>query len=103
MIERHHFLRLHEPYRSPEQRRETARRIAEALTELPGVLSLRWGLPADENAGKDWDLSLTICFQSLADVETYRAHRDHRRFVDEYLAPRLAEKKIWNFEVPTNS
>ena len=103
MIERYHFLRLREPYRSPEQRRDTAQRIAQALSELPGVLSLRCGVPADDDAGKAWDLSLTICFQSLADVEAYRAHPDHRRFVDEYLAPRLADKKIWNFEVSPSS
>lgn len=103
MIERHHFLRLREAFQSPAGRRETAQRISQNLSNLPGVLSLRTGLPADEEAGAAWDLSLTICFESLADVEAYRAHPDHRRFVDEYLAPRLADKKIWNFEVSPSS
>ena len=36
--------------------------------------------------------------RALADVEPSSAHAEHRRFVDEFLAPRVEVKKGWSFE-----
>jgi hypothetical protein len=32
------------------------------------------------------------------EIDSYRAHPEHRRFVDEFLGPRLEVKKGWNFD-----
>ena len=98
-IERHHYFRLTDAFSNPEARQETVRRTIEALQSLPMVRSISGGVPADEHAQDAWDLFLTIRFDGLDDVDAYRAHPDHRRFVDEFLGPRIAVKKIWNFVV----
>ena len=36
---------------------------------------------------------------TLADADAYRAHPEHRRFVDEFVAPRCEVRKAWSFEV----
>ena len=35
---------------------------------------------------------------SLEDVDPYREHPVHRSYVDDFLKPRLAVLKAWNFE-----
>ncbi len=99
MIERHHYFRLIEAYATPEGREDTARRTIAALSSLPGVLAISAGLPADDHAEAAWDLAVTVRFASLEDVEAYRVNADHRRFVDDVLAPRIDVKKIWNFTI----
>jgi len=99
MIERHHYFRLKRPHATPEGRADTARRTRETLSRLPGVLAVTVGLPADEHAAAGWDLAVTLRFSSLDDVERYRADPEHRRFVDEVLAPRIEVKKVWNFTI----
>lgn len=99
MVERHHYFRLKPAHATQEARAETAGQILEALTPLPGVLGVTVGLPADEHAEAGWDLTVTVRFASLEDVEAYRADPAHRRFVDEVLAPRIDVKKIWNFTI----
>ena len=58
-----------------------------------------FGAPIDETSEGSWDLSIALCFESLEDVATYVADPDHRRYVDEYLKPKLAVLKAWNFEL----
>jgi len=99
MIERHHYFRLKEAHATAAGRADTARQSLDALAKIPGVLAITVGLPADEHAEAAWDLTITMRFASLDDIETYRAHPDHRRFVDEVLGPRIAVKKIWNFTI----
>lgn len=99
MIERHHYFRLTEPHAKGEARAEVARRTREALAPLSGVLAVTVGLPADEDAEAAWDLTVTVRFASLENVAKYRADPAHRRFVDEFLAPKIAVKKIWNFVI----
>lgn len=99
MIERHHYFRLKEAHATPEGRADTARRSLDALSKLPGVLAMTVGLPADDHAEAAWDLTITMRFASLDDIETYRADPDHRKFVDEVLGPRIDVKKIWNFTI----
>ena len=103
MIERHHYFRLKESHATPEGRADTAQRTQVALAGLPGVLAVTVGTPADDHAEAAWDLAVTVCFASLEDIEAYRAHPDHRRFVDEVLGPRIDVKKIWNFTVVDGS
>jgi hypothetical protein len=98
MIERYVFIKLTGEYATPEGRAAVAER-SRGLSELAGVRSLRLGLPADERAAAAWDLSMVLCFDDLEAVERYRGHREHRAYVDEFLAPRTAAIKVWNFTV----
>jgi antibiotic biosynthesis monooxygenase (ABM) superfamily enzyme len=95
MIERHVYIRL-----KPEHKHERvamAEYAQRTLAQIPGVIRVCSGLPADEHSDKAWDFSLRLCFASLQDVEAYRVHPDHRRYVDEDLAPRMQVIKAWNF------
>ena len=103
MIERHHYFRLQAEAAEPPKRAELAKKVLSALSPLPGVLGVRVGLPADDHAEAAWDLMVVVQFAALEDVEAYRANEEHRRFVDEVLAPTIDVKKIWNFTVETSS
>lgn len=98
MIDRYVFVRLAEGYAG--ERDAMAAYSAEVLGEVPGVLGVSVGTPADEHAAAAWDLCMVVRFASLADVEAYRVHPAHRRYVDEYLRPRMQVIKAWNFESP---
>jgi len=37
-------------------------------------------------------------FNDLEDVEVYRVHPDHIRFLEEHLNPKAEVKKVWNWE-----
>lgn len=97
MIERHVYIRLKPEHKS--ERAAMAESGQRALARIPGVINVLAGTPADEHADHAWDFCLTLRFASTADVEAYRVHPDHRRYVDEDLAPRLQVIKAWNFEV----
>ena len=100
MIERYVFIKLAEGRSTPDGRAEVVAEAERVLPGLPGVVSVRIGTPADEHAQRAWDVSLVLEFSSLEDEGAYRAHPEHRRFVDEFLAPRMAVIKAWNMLVP---
>ena len=97
MIERHVYVRLHEQYRG--QRDEMVAHTLEVFKTIPGVVSIKVGTPADDNASAAWDLCLTVGFAAIDDVEPYLVDPVHRKYVDEYLTPRSQVKKAWNFVV----
>ena len=98
MIERHHYLKLKTEFAHPASRDEVVRRVLEVLPTVPGVRGVSAGPPADAEALRSWDVFITVRFDALADVDTYRADPVHRRFVDEFLSPRVEVRKAWNFE-----
>jgi hypothetical protein len=102
MVERYVFIRLQEQYQTAEARAEVVRETLRALPELPGVLDLRVGTPADDSCQSSWDVSLVVRFASLDDIEAYRVHSAHRAYVDVFLKPRMAGIKAWNFAVSEN-
>lgn|GEM_PF-626346 len=99
MIDRVVLVKLKKEHATPDGRAEVAREALRVLRPLPGVVSVVAGRPADAAAEASWDVSITIRFRNLDDFGLYRAHPDHRRFVDEYLAPRSEVRKAWSFEV----
>lgn len=99
MIERHHYLKLKPEFATPEGRAEVAARCRAVLPGLPGVQAVVVGTPADDESAAAWDLTIMVRFAVLDDVAPYRADPAHRRFVDEFLAPRVEFKKAWNFTV----
>ncbi|MCW5892740.1 MAG: Dabb family protein [bacterium] len=98
-IERYHFFKLKPAFATTAGRRETRDRLLAVLPGLPGVRGVVAGIPADDEALAAWDVSLVVRFDDLAAAATYRAAPGHRRFVDEFMVPRLEVKKSWNFEV----
>lgn len=98
MIERVHLLKLKPEHATPRGRREIVERALAVLPAVPGVLRVLAGAPGDPDSEKSWDLLIVVGFQSLQDIDAYRVHPEHRRFVDEFLAPRTEVKKGWNFD-----
>jgi hypothetical protein len=101
VIERHHYLKLKSEFANAASREEIVRRVLEVLPDVPGVRGVSAGTPADADAERSWDVFITVRFETVGDVADYRAHPDHRRFVDEFLSPRVEVKKAWNFHART--
>lgn len=103
MLERIVLVSLVPEHATAEGRTAVAAYARAALGALPGVVEVRTGLaldaPSTEPAANSWDVSFIIRLRSADDYPAYRDHPDHRAFLDDYLAPRSAFKKAWNFEV----
>jgi len=99
MIERYVFLKLKDDHATAQGRRAVIEHTRRVLASIPQVVRARVGEPADDAAGGSWDVSLAITFASIEDVEPYRVHPEHRRYVDEFLAPRLEILKAWSFAI----
>lgn len=101
MFDRVVLVKLKKEHAHPAARAEIAARALADLRVLPGVVAVTAGGPADAASEASWDVSITVRFASLEDFATYRAHPDHRRFADEYLAPLAEVRKAWTFAVAT--
>ena len=98
MIERVHLLKLKAEHANPRSRREIVERTLAVLGGVPGVKGVTAGVPADGDSEKSWDIIIVVRFESVGDIAGYRSHPEHRRFVDEFLAPLVDVKKGWNFD-----
>lgn len=101
MVERVVLLKLKAEHATPHGRAEIAGRALAVLRAVPGVLSVTAGAPADEPSAKSWDVLIVTRFASAADADAYRTQPDHRRFVDEFVAPRCEVRKSWTFAIET--
>jgi Stress responsive A/B Barrel Domain len=99
MIQRVVAIKLKPAYSNAADRAQAAAASREVLGAIPGVRALDVGLPADVAAEKSWDLLLLLRFDDLDAVEAYRAHANHRRYMDVFLRPMLDVIKVWNFEL----
>jgi stress responsive alpha/beta barrel protein len=99
MIERYVFFKLQDAYANPAARAEVAERTRQALGALAGVRGVTVGIPADAAAEAAWDVSVVVRFDTLAAADAYRVDPEHERFTVDYLRPRMAVVKAWNFEV----
>lgn len=99
MVQRYVFIKLDDAHATDTGRSEVAARARETLARVDGVTAVTVGVPADEPAVKSWDVGIVLRFANLDDVERYRENPDHRAFVDEFLRPRMAVIKAWNFTV----
>ena len=102
MIERVVLIKLEDAYLAPETVSEIAQHSAEVLSKLPGVQNVQVMRPAESGTALAWDLKFSLEFDTLDAVEQYQVHPDHRHYVDQYLRPRIAVIKAWNFEEATN-
>jgi hypothetical protein len=99
MIQRIVLLKLVEEFATDTDRAAVADYSRKVLTALPGVLRAEIGSPADAKSAESWDISLVLNFASTDDLEPFRVHPEHRAYVDEYLKPKLALIKAWNFRI----
>ena len=64
---------------TPEQRKETAVKFAEALDKLPQTIACLKKIETgvNENPDENWDIVLTAEVDNWNDLETYAKHPDH--------------------------
>lgn len=98
MIERHVYIKLNDEHSNPTERAAVVER-SRGLSALPGVVDVTVGVPVDDGSRTAWDVAIRLRFESIDAIEPYRVHPEHRRYVDEFLKPRLAVITAWNFEV----
>lgn len=94
---RHVYLRLKPEHRDGSAF-EAVLRAALRLDEQAQVEDVQLLIPADEPARAAWDLCLQLRFASLEDAQAHGSEPGYRRFVDEFLAPRVLIVKAWNLE-----
>lgn len=99
MTSRFVMLKLTEDYATPAGRAEVVRHSLAVLPTVPGVTGARAGGPADPATAQSWDISLVIEFARVEDIELYMVHPIHRAYVDDFLVPRVACRKAWNFDL----
>ena len=99
MITRIVVAKFHDRYSTPAGREEALKHTREVFSTLPGLVDFQVGLPADAHCARGWDMCIVVRFKDLAAVEAYGIDPVHRAYVDQWLTPRAAAKKAWNFEV----
>jgi hypothetical protein len=97
MIDRMVFVRLKEQYRTDASRAEIAARSEETLRAVPQVRAISVGTALDDKTRQDWDILLAIRLDAAEDLEAFRLDPIHRRYVDDYLKPKVDQIKGWNF------
>src|SRR5262245_55058241 len=98
MVERYVFVKLKAEHATDAMRAQIRARSRE-LANVPGVRGVVVGTPADAGALHAWDLSLTVRFDTLADVERYLDHPEHEKYYEGFLEPMVQVIKAWNFGV----
>lgn len=84
---------------TPEERKEVAKKFAEALRALPSQIdelkSMEVGL--NINPAETWDLVLTATAETLEDVAKYSAHPAHQAAV-AIIAPHKESRACVDYE-----
>jgi hypothetical protein len=98
MIERLVFLQFTEELRTDDKRKEIAAHSENVLRTVPQVREIRAIVALDDKTREDWDLLLAIRLADASDLEPFRVDSIHRDYVDNYLKPKIAQIKAWNFQ-----
>ncbi len=98
MIDRFAFVRLAAAHATLAGRADTLARIRIALAELPGLVRLSLGTPADASADK-WDLAIVARFADLPTLTAAMATVGWASIFDHMLPARAAVVKSWSFDV----
>jgi len=99
VIQRIVLIKLDEENATEANRRTVAEHSRKILAAVPGVLRVDVGMPADDASAQNWDISLVLRFASFDDLEPFRVDPEHRSYVDDFLKPKLATIRAWNFEI----
>jgi hypothetical protein len=98
MIQRIVLIRLTEKFSTEEGRSEVLEYSRQRLAAAPQIASFTAGAQVAPLAEKRWDLALTMNFETRKDVDEYCLSAAHRTFFEDFLQPRLALIKAWNFD-----
>ncbi len=98
MIERYVFIKLTEEHATDQGRADVVEQARLVFPGFAGVKAVTVGVPADHGA-QVWDVSIVVRFDSVKATEAYQVDPGHRKFVDEFLAPRKQVLKAWSFDV----
>lgn len=98
-IERHVYIKLEDAHANEAGRAAVVQETLRVLPGVAGVRGVRVGTPADARSEASWDLFIIVSFDAVEDIEPYIQDGAHRAYVDDFLKPRLACLKAWNFEV----
>lgn len=98
MIDRFAFVRLQPEHATLVGRADAASRVRAALGDLPGLLRLSLGTPADDSASK-WDLAIVARFADRATLATAMATVAWASVFEHLLPARSAVVKAWTFDV----
>ena len=99
MIQRIVLFKLKDEYCNDAAREEFAARTRKDLEALPQVRGVDVGVPADAASEASWDISISVRFESMDDVQAYIVDPAHRAYVDGYAMPRIEVRKAWNFHI----
>ncbi|MFT7623647.1 MAG: hypothetical protein ACI9WU_002830, partial [Myxococcota bacterium] len=97
MIQRIVLIKLEDAFATPEHRAEVAAHTRAVFPTIPQVKAVTVGTPADQKAVDSWDLTICVQMDSVDAYHQYAVHPIHRAYVDDYLKPKLACLKAWNF------
>lgn len=97
MITRIVLIKLNDDHATETGRAAVVAHTKSVFAGLPGVGSFDVGGPADEHSTAAWDVIIRVHFDNLDQVKAYGVEPTHRDYVDNYLNPRAAMKKAWNF------
>ena len=98
MIDRFAFVRLASAHATLVGRADTLARVRIALAELPGLVRLSLGTPADASADK-WDLAIVARFADLPSLTAAMSTVGWASIFDHMIPARAAVVKAWSFEV----
>lgn len=98
MIDRYCFVRLVEAHATDEGRVATIAAVRDGLRDVPGLVQLTTGVPADDSAAR-WDLSIVARFASLDELAVAMAGAAWTSVIDEWLPARAVVVKSWSFAV----
>lgn len=98
MIDRYCFVRLAEEHATDEGRDAALEAVRAGLHDVPGLVRLTTGIPADDSASR-WDLSIVARFESLDELAVAMAGAAWASVFDEWLPARAVVIKSWSFAV----
>ena len=98
MIDRFTFVRLAPGHATMVGRADIVERLRHALPELPGLVRLSMGTPADASAEK-WDLSIVARFTDLSSLSAAMATVAWASVFEHLLPSRAVVVKAWSFDV----
>jgi len=99
MIQRIVLIKFKDDYANEAGRTAAVEHTRRVFSNLPHVREFSVGTPSDKASGAAWDLCIQARFDDMDSVEAYGVQPDHADYVRDYLNPRAAVKKAWNFQI----
>ena len=99
MIQRIVLVKFKDDYANEASRTAAVEHTRQLFSGLPHVREFSVGTPSDEASSAAWDLCIQARFDDMDSIAAYGVQADHADYVQNYLNPRAAVKKAWNFQI----